>query len=67
MVLFTAILFVATGFGGCEWPISVRAVCMDVAFWEFSDNPRNAASVADAMTFLIILYSTFIGPFNGGV
>ena len=47
--------------------ISARAVRMDVAFWEFSDNPRNAASVADAMTFIVILYSKFTGPFYGGI
>ena len=64
--MFTAILVVATDVGGCEWFISARAVCMDVAFWKFSNNPRNSTSVADAMTFIVILYSKFTGPFYWG-
>ena len=40
---------------------------MDVAFWQFSNNPPNPASVADAMTFLIMLHSTCTGTFYGGI
>ena len=67
MMLFATVLFVATGVGGYEWPISARAVRMDVAFWQFSNNPPNSASVADAMTFLMMLHSTCTGPFSGGI
>ena len=62
-MLFAAVLSVATVVGGCEWPIYGRAVLVDVAFWYFSINPSNSSSVADAMTFLIIFYSTCTGPF----
>ena len=34
MILFAAIFSVATVVGGCVWPISPRAVLMDVAFWQ---------------------------------
>ena len=38
---------------------------MDVAFWQFSNHPPNNASVADAMIFIIMLNSTYTGPFPG--
>ena len=66
-MLFAAVLSVVTSVGGCEWPISARAVHMDVAFWQFSNNPPNSASVADAMTFLMMLHSTCTGLFPGGI
>ena len=67
MMLFAAILTVAIGVGGCWCPISARAVLMDVAFCQFSNNPPNYASVTDAITFLIILHSKCTGPFPGGI
>ena len=34
--MILAVLFsVATGAGGCKWPISGREVCIDVAYWQF--------------------------------
>ena len=66
-MLVADILSVATGVGGCRWPISARAVFMDVAFCQFSNNPSNYASMTDAMTFLIMIYSTYTGPFSGGI
>ena len=66
-MLFAAVLSVATGVGGCWWPISARYILLDVDFWQFSNNPPNSASLADAITFFIALYSTFIGPFSGGI
>ena len=33
-MLFAAVLFVATGVGGCEWTISDREVFMDFTFWK---------------------------------
>ena len=65
-MLFSAALSVATSVGGCEWLIYTRAVHMNVAFWQFSNNPPNFASVADVMTFLIIMNYTCAGPFYGG-
>ena len=62
--LFAAVYYVATGVGGCWWPNSIRDVFMDVTFWKFSNHPPNSASVADAMTFLIMLHSTCTGPFS---
>ena len=62
-ILFVAVLSVATGFGSCWWNISSRAVLMDVAFWQFSNNHPNYDFVDDAMTFLIMLHSTCTGPF----
>ena len=64
-ILFVAVLSVATGFGSCWWNISSRAVLMDVAFWQFSNNHPNYDFVDDAMTFLIMLHSTCTGPFSG--
>ena len=40
---------------------------MDVSVWQFSNCPPNSDSVADAMTFLIMLHSTCTGPFSGGI
>ena len=40
---------------------------MAVTFWRFSNNPPNYAPVADAITFLIMLHSTWTGPFWGGI
>ena len=31
-MMFAAALSVSTGAGGCNWPISARPVCIDVAF-----------------------------------
>ena len=65
--LFSVVLSVATGVGDCRWLISSREICMDVDPWMFSNNPPNSASVADVMTFLMILNSTCTGPFYGGI
>ena len=64
---FAAILSVSTGVGGCWWPIYARALLIDINFWKFSKNPPNYASMDDAITFLIMLYSTCTGPFYGGI
>ena len=40
---------------------------MDVAFWQFSTNPPNYASVIDAMKSLIMLHSTCTGTFSRGI
>ena len=40
---------------------------MDVAFWQFSNNPPSFVSMSDAMKFLIMLHSTCTGPFSGGI
>ena len=37
-MLFEAIFSVATGVGGCEWPIYDSSIRMDVTFWKFSYN-----------------------------
>ena len=64
-ILFTAVLSFAAGVGSFWWLIYARSVLMDVAFWQFSNNPLNSDSVAEAMIFLIILRSTCTGPFFG--
>ena len=66
-MLFSAILSVSAGVGGCEWPISDRAIFTAVDFWKFSNNPPNYASMADAITFLIMLHATCNGSFWGAV
>ena len=53
-IVFSAVFYFAIGVGGCWWPIYARAVLMDVDIWKFSNNPPNYASVADAITFLIM-------------
>ena len=64
-MLFYAVLSFYTGVGGFGCPIYVRAVRADVAFWGVLNNPPNSASMADAMTFIMILYSTCMGRFSG--
>ena len=36
MVIFAAVLSVATVVDGFGWTISARAVCIDIYFWKFS-------------------------------
>ena len=67
MILFAAVLSVATSVGGCGWPIYARPVLMDVAFWQFSNDPPNSDSMVDVMAFLIIIHYTCAGPFTGGI
>ena len=67
MMLFGAVLYVATSVGSCWWTISARAVLMDVTFWQFSNNPPNSTSVVDAMKFLLTLNYTCTGKFYGGI
>ena len=66
-ILFAAVLSVATGVGGCYFPIFAKSVRMKVAFWKFSNRPPNYASVADAITFLVMLHSTCTGPLSVGI
>ena len=66
-MLFAAVFYVATGMGSCRWTISSRYVFIEVAFWQFSNNPPSSASMDDAMTSLMILHSTYNGPFYGGI
>ena len=66
-IFIDAVLPVATGVGGCRWTIYYRAVLVEVAFWKFSNNPPSSVSVADTMTFLMMLHSTCTGPFYGGI
>ena len=66
-ILFADVFSIAIVVGGCGWPIYARVVLMDVAFYQFSNNPPNSSSVADTMTFLIMLHSTCTGPFSGGI
>ena len=67
MMMFDTVLSVATGFHGCWWPISDRAVLMDIFSCKFSNNPPNYASVADSITFIIMLHSTCSETFLGGL
>ena len=66
-MLFSALLVIATGVGGCEWTISDREIHMDVSFWQFLNNPPNSASVTDTMVFLMIIHSTCTGQFSRGI
>ena len=66
-ILFAVVLYISTGVVGCWWSIYARAVLMAVAFWQFSNNPPNSVSVADAITFLIMLHYTCTGPFWGKI
>eukprot|EP00957_Ditylum_brightwellii_P022313 1683988-Ditylum_brightwellii.AAC.1 len=38
------------GVGGCEWPISSKATCMDFAWQAFRTMAPSSASAADAAT-----------------
>ena len=60
-------LSVATGIGGCWWPIYTREFRMDGDFWHFKKNPTNYSSVDDAIPFIRILHFTCTGPFPGGI
>ena len=66
-MLFAAVFSVVTGDGGCWWPIFDMVILVAVALCQFSNNPPNSASVADAMTSLIIMHYTCTGPFGGGI
>ena len=66
-MLPAAVLYVSTCVGGCWWPISDKAVLMDVSFQKFSNNPPNYAPVADSITFIIMLHSTCTETFLGGI
>ena len=66
-MMFVSVLYVYTGVGGCEWPISSRSVRMYVAFWQFSNNPPNFASADYAMRFITILNYICTGPFFRGI
>ena len=66
-ILFDTILSVVNGVGGFGWLISTRDVIMDVAFWQFSKNPPNSTSMADATKFLIMLHYTCTGTFSRGI
>ena len=67
MMLFSALLSVATVVGGCDWTIYAKAVLVDVALWQFSNNPPNSDSAAYTMIFLIVLHSTCTGKFSRGI
>ena len=60
-MMFSSVFSVATSVVGCWGPISDRAVIVAVAFWQFSNNPPNYASMADTITFLIMLHYKFTG------
>ena len=64
-MLFAAELSFPTEVGGWGWPISCRDVSIEVAFWQFLNNPLSSSSVAKYMTLRIILHLTCIGPFAG--
>ena len=66
-MLFISVLSVATDVGGCWCPISAKFVCMEVAYWKFSNKPPNYSSMAYAITFLMMLHSTCTGTFPGGI
>ena len=66
-MIFSDVLSVDTGVGGCGWTISARSVHMDVFVWKFSNDPSNSASVSGVMMLLMMLYSKCTGPFSRGV
>ena len=66
-MLFVAILSVVAGDSGCWCPIFAKAVRVEVAFCWFSNKSPSSDSMNDAITFLMMLHSTCIGPFSGGI
>ena len=62
-MLFATVFYVATGVSGCWCTLSARAILMYVAFRQFSNNPPNSASMAHAITLLIMMHSSCIGLF----
>ena len=64
-MLFAVVLIVATGAGGCWWPINAKAVLIDISFWYLSNNPPSYASVSDSIPFLNLLHSTCTVTFSG--
>ena len=62
-ILFSYALSVDAGVVGFWCPISNKAVRVEVVFWQFSNKPPNSTSVADAVTFLMMLHSTSTGSF----
>ena len=66
-MIFDTVLSVDTDVGCFWWTIFARDVQMDVNLWYFSNKPPNYTSVADTITFLIILHSTCTGTFSRGI
>ena len=66
-MMFASVLSAATGVGGYWWPISDRAVLIEVDLWQFSNNPPSSASVADDIKFFLMLHYTCTGPFYGSI
>ena len=66
-MLIATMLSVTNGVGGSGWELYAKAICMDVEFWQFSNNLPDSDSVTDAMTFLTIIHSTCTGLFSGGI
>ena len=66
-MLFYSVLYIATGVGDFWWPISARAILVDVDLWQFSKNPPSSDSLSDVITLLIILHYKCTGPFLGGI
>ena len=66
-MLFSAVFYIATSVGGFWCTISAKAVRVKVATWKFSNKPPDYASVADTITFLMMLHSTWTVPFSGGI
>ena len=67
MILFASEFYVATDVGVFEWPIYVRAILMDTAFYKCPNKPPNFDSVRDYIPYLIIFHSTCTGPFSMGI
>ena len=63
-MLFVTAFFVTRNVGDCGWTIYARAVLIDFVFRKFSNNPPNSASMAEAMTFIVMLYYTCNGQFT---
>ena len=58
---------VAIGVAACGWIISDRAVIIDITFRQFSNSPPNSPSMADTMTFIIMMDSTCTDMFSVGI
>ena len=66
-MMFVAVLSLVTDVGGYGWTIYDRDIIIGSNLWKFSNNYPNSASLADAMTFLIMLHSTRTGTFSVGI
>ena len=56
--LSSVALYVTSGVGGWVWPISMKAMHVDVPLWQCTKRAPSSASIELVRTFIMVVYST---------